>query len=50
MKPDELDELFSWHNNGYDGLTCRACGRNWYDDGGHHHLTQLVIELLRKTP
>lgn len=44
-----LDELFRAHHNGYDDADC-ACGRPWYDDNGHWHLTQLILEIFRDRP
>lgn len=42
-----IDALFRQHHNGYDEMECVDCGRPWYDDDGHHHLTQLVLEIFR---
>ncbi len=44
-----LDQILTeHHSSSYDGVTCIApgCGRPWYDDGGHHHVTAVLLRRL----
>lgn len=49
---ERLDSAFWDHQSGYDGSTDGSvclkpgCGRDFHDDGGHHHLTRVVLRAM----